>query len=405
MKKVPLYYDDLNGNPDRVLHTNGFTREYASKYYYHAGGWIASFGIPEHIIKQNFNFVKKSDTKFYYPIFVIAQSINLTYPLALPQKVVKKIKQKNCKILLFNTFEGWDYLYSHDVYVRILREKYNLDFDDFVILSGNLAPHKNIKSFYLNVWENVYSYLLDDPSILINFKNNIMNSKIYDNSFICLNRRPRPQRLAVLTMLHDYRDQGILTMGTGDASIESFSYEKLFPEFRNSYKYLSNIYDTLNIRQHLPYVYDVDTSEEIPIEDQNIDKFLNSYLHIVTETFISNNPNQIFFSEKTFKPIIFMRPFVLINSVNSLKELKKMGFKTFGDIIDESYDDIYDDEQRIIAAIDSAIDFFTKPKYELNNILINIVDRLEHNHMMLKKRKDKMFKSIPKQLNNYLGLT
>jgi hypothetical protein len=386
-----------------MLHTNGFTREYASIYYYHAGGWADSFGMPENMIKQRFKFVQKSDTKFYYPIFVVAQSKKLTYPLQLPQKVVKKIKQKNCKILLFNTFEGWDYLYSHDVYISILREKYNLGFDDFVIVSGNLSPHKNVKSLYFNIWENSYSYLLDDPSVLINFKNNIVNSTIYDNSFICLNRRPRPHRIAVLTLLHEYRKQGILTMGIGDAGNNSFSYEKLMPEFRHSYKYLSNIYDTLNIRQHLPYMYDVDTSIETPVEDRNIDKFLNSYLHIVTETLISNNPNQIFFSEKTFKPIIFMRPFVLINRVNSLKELKKMGFETFGDIIDESYDDIYDNEQRVIAAIDAAIDFFTKPKIELNKILISILDRLEHNHLTLKKRKDKTLKSIPKKLINYLG--
>ena len=386
-----------------MQYANGFTKAYAADYYYHNGSYEEMFGIPGNILYKNFKFIEKSDTKFYYPIFVVAQSPNLTHPIELPPKVVKKIKQKHCKIMLFNPYEGWAYSYSHDVYVYILRKKYNLDFEDFVIVSGNIASHPNVKSLYLNVWENSYAYIMDDPPHLVNFKNSILSSTTYDNKFICLNRRPRSHRIAVLTMLHDYKDSGILTMGTGDVGIPQFSYDNQLSEFMNSYTSLSHDYTKLNIRQHLPYVYDVDTSIDCPAEDQDVGKFINSYLHIVTETMVSNDPNQIFFSEKTFKPIVFMRPFVLVNRVGALKELKKMGFETFSDILDESYDDIFNNEQRVIAAMNSAIDFFTKPKEELNKILIAILDRLEHNHVILKKRKDKMLKSIPKKLNNYLG--
>lgn len=386
-----------------MQYANGFTKEYASNYYYHTGGHQEIFGIPERIFQRNFKFFEKTDIKFYYPIFVVAQSFNLTKPLELPPKIVKKIKQKKCKILLINAFEGWAYDYSHDVYIYILQKKYKLEFDDFVIVSANMAKHPLVNTLYLNVWETTYSYIMEDTLQKLDFKNKILSSTTCDNRFICLNRRPRSHRIAVLTLLHDYRDTGILTMGTGDANIPQFSYDSQLTEFMHLYKSLSDEYNELDIRKDLPYVYDMDTSIECPAEDQDIDKFINSYLHIVTETLVSNDPNQIFFSEKTFKPIVFMRPFVLINRAGALKQLHEMGFKTFSDVIDESYDDIVDNEQRVIAAINAAIDFFIKPKDELNTILINMLDRLEHNHLTLQKRKNKMLKSISKKLNNYLG--
>ncbi len=44
------------------------------------------------------------------------------------------------------------------------------------------------------------------------------------------------------------------------------------------------------------------------------------------------------FTEKTAKPIIAKRPFVVFGSPGQLKALQKLGFKTFSPVIDESYD-------------------------------------------------------------------
>jgi hypothetical protein len=44
------------------------------------------------------------------------------------------------------------------------------------------------------------------------------------------------------------------------------------------------------------------------------------------------------FTEKTAKPIIAQRPFVVFGSAGQLKALQKLGFKTFSPVIDESYD-------------------------------------------------------------------
>jgi hypothetical protein len=65
---------------------------------------------------------------------------------------------------------------------------------------------------------------------------------------------------------------------------------------------------------------------------------------LVTET--SYNQNELFISEKILKPILNYQPFIVLGPYNYIKELKRLGFKTFSDFWNESYDDILDGEQR-----------------------------------------------------------
>ena len=51
----------------------------------------------------------------------------------------------------------------------------------------------------------------------------------------------------------------------------------------------------------------------------------------------------IFISEKTWKPIMVGHPFIMVGNKNNLKFLKDLGYKTFDKWIDESYDDIEDE--------------------------------------------------------------
>ena len=64
---------------------------------------------------------------------------------------------------------------------------------------------------------------------------------------------------------------------------------------------------------------------------------------MIVETHINN----LFLTEKTFKPILNLQPFVIVGASGSLQLLHELGYKTFGDYIDESYDNIEDPEQRL----------------------------------------------------------
>jgi hypothetical protein len=72
--------------------------------------------------------------------------------------------------------------------------------------------------------------------------------------------------------------------------------------------------------------------------------YLDSYIHITSETTFFEIGG--YFSEKTWKPIGHLQPFIFMGPAYGLEELKKLGFKTFSPFIDESYDLEMDPERR-----------------------------------------------------------
>ena len=65
---------------------------------------------------------------------------------------------------------------------------------------------------------------------------------------------------------------------------------------------------------------------------------------VIVETY--QDQAGVFLTEKTFKPIMYGHPFILYGQPRSLEYLKTLGFKTFNDIFDESYDTITDTNKR-----------------------------------------------------------
>ena len=71
----------------------------------------------------------------------------------------------------------------------------------------------------------------------------------------------------------------------------------------------------------------------------------------MVETVIS--PKFAMFSEKQAKPMVAGRPFVIFGSPGHLKAFRKLGFKSFAPVIDESYDDEPDMSKRFSMVLDS----------------------------------------------------
>jgi hypothetical protein len=67
---------------------------------------------------------------------------------------------------------------------------------------------------------------------------------------------------------------------------------------------------------------------------------LDSWLSIISETHFDDEQGTLFLSEKTFKTIACQSPFLILGNRGSLKKLKELGYITFHDIIDESYDNL-----------------------------------------------------------------
>jgi hypothetical protein len=76
------------------------------------------------------------------------------------------------------------------------------------------------------------------------------------------------------------------------------------------------------------------------MDNLNERETLDSWISIVSEAQYEDSQETVFLSEKVFKPIACQHPFVILGNKGSLKELKKLGYKTFHDLIDESYDNM-----------------------------------------------------------------
>jgi hypothetical protein len=79
--------------------------------------------------------------------------------------------------------------------------------------------------------------------------------------------------------------------------------------------------------------------------------YIDTYFSLVTET-VFFYPHSLR-SEKIWKPIAMGHPFVVAANYGFYRDLHKLGFKTFGHLIDESFDTIENNQSRIerIAAV------------------------------------------------------
>ena len=106
-----------------------------------------------------------------------------------------------------------------------------------------------------------------------------------------------------------------------------------------------------------------------------------TYYTAMIETTIHND--FAMFSEKEAKPIIAKRPFVMFGARGQLKAFRSLGFKTFNDVIDESYDLIEDKHERWQKVLDSMLQLtkmnHIKVHNELASVLIHNKEHFENN--------------------------
>lgn len=106
--------------------------------------------------------------------------------------------------------------------------------------------------------------------------------------------------------------------------------------------------------------------------------FNDTAYSVVAETDFDNTLS--FYSEKTAKPMIYKRLFVAFSGYKFLHNLHELGFKTFDCVIDESYDLIEDNDQRLAAAFEQVKWLCNQPQQE---IYAKIKPVLDHNYDLI----------------------
>jgi hypothetical protein len=117
-------------------------------------------------------------------------------------------------------------------------------------------------------------------------------------------------------------------------------------------------------------------SQVIPIDIYNRTNYT-----VIAETNFSNEYS--FYTEKTAKPIIAKRLFVMFAGQYYLRNLRDLGFQTFHGIIDESYDSVEDSRTRWSMAAEQLLWLASQ---DPNKILGKIKPLVDHNFDVMMSR-------------------
>jgi hypothetical protein len=205
--------------------------------------------------------------------------------------------------------------------------------------------------------------------------------------FLCFNRqlnyREHKTVMAYLAIKHDLLKEGIFSF------ISLVSEENIVKAIKSIYPVDSTDIEIIakQIFELLPYEIDthaLSTEQKTAFGTDNNrkDLFLDTYFHLTMETRFRCGSTP-FLSEKTFRPISNLQPFLYFGNHHGLAKLHKYGFKTFHPIIDESYDLEEDSGKRMLMLEKELIKLNNRSLEEIHDLYYSLTDILIYNQKHL----------------------
>jgi len=133
---------------------------------------------------------------------------------------------------------------------------------------------------------------------------------------------------------------------------------------------------------------------QFPTNMNILSAYKSVFVDVVQETVVSDET--FFLTEKTWRPIIAKKPFIIMSSVYTLHNLQVLGFKTFDNFWDEGYDEYgyVDRVLKILNLIDNISTWSNEKKIKKLTQMRSILD---HNYNTFKKlTTEQIYDSIPK---------
>jgi hypothetical protein len=278
-----------------------------------------------------------------------------------------------------------------------------------VVVGAELAPdyahltHEYFLSKILDFEENLQAQRsINDIFLKIN--------KPY--KFLCLNGRARPHRKYLYERLkrNQLLDQSLWTMLDSGPTVV-----KLFDLVENDI----NIMATPTPLKHLPAEYEVDryrTPEFGPIVTGRTNlkqelfnrewgeiylepaPYVDTYFSLVTETICAES-NYSFRTEKIAKPLAIGHPFIVASTPGFYRDLHKLGFQTFGHVIDESFDRIENAQDRMDRIVSIVTDLCQQ---DLASFLRECYNTCKYNQQHLLELRTQVQQEFPHRFRQFI---
>jgi hypothetical protein len=256
-------------------------------------------------------------------------------------------------------------------------EKFHMEKSKITILTCNTEEHH--AEYNVLVQGN---HWIDNSKMVFQWT---LPDKIPDLKTLgCFLGKPNWHRLIMSSWLyHNHRDQCLLTMHY-DPESERHRIDGEFDKM-NLEADPQDLISVLEFVKRCPVTLDEGFMNYTIGPDSHyniIHRYSEIFLDLVVETYITG---QCFFpTEKTLRPIIAKTPFVIMGPRGYLENLKRIGFRTFGQWWDEGYDE-YTGYQRLGVIQNLLTEFFFWSPEQLAEVLGEMSETLNYNYQHLKK--------------------
>jgi len=121
----------------------------------------------------------------------------------------------------------------------------------------------------------------------------------------------------------------------------------------------------------------------------HIEHLIDTYFSVISETSINNmhsnwdNDELVHICEKTYKGLASPHPFILYANDGVLKYLRSIGFETFPEMFDESYDDEKDTHKRFNLVFLEIKKLCKMDTEEIHKKFVSVLPKIKHNHELL----------------------
>lgn len=199
------------------------------------------------------------------------------------------------------------------------------------------------------------------------------------NSFNHLVTGKRAYRLALTARLLDLglEDFGHISFHGSDQQLRTEVLDPATELSRQDRNLIESHIVRGSLRRRLLDTEDIDSNSSARLGHKEYKLWQKSFLHLVNET-VFYDP-KLHLTEKIFKPIVALRPFILVAAPGNLAYLRSYGFKTFSQWIDESYDDELNPGARLDRIGAEVARLCGKSMSELNSIYCDMRPTLQFN--------------------------
>jgi hypothetical protein len=210
----------------------------------------------------------------------------------------------------------------------------------------------------------------------LNFNNSVVRSYKYD--FLTFNRivnNDRSYRIYFVSLL---KEQELVNHGQVSFNIADNQFDDWRDEISDFNSKLSER-AKLHVEKYMVNVNKliVDSLQVPGSASADIPRNTDAFWHVVTETVFYYD--KLHLTEKIFKPIVSKQPFMLLAAPGNLAYLKGYGFKTFDSVIDESYDDIVDNDLRTEAVVRQLHWYCNLTPGEKTDVIKQLEPIIQHN--------------------------